>query len=199
MNEHKIYILLTRTGTVLSRLIQLYTRKNYNHASICFHSSFMEVYSFGRKVPRNPFIGGFVKEDIRASFFSQASCAVYSYTVTDDQLQRMMTYMRKIEEQKERYRYNLLGLFAIAVNKQIDRKYAFFCSQFIATVLQECEVIEFNKPLSHVAPYDLVEGTNFQLEYQGTLANFYKEIDLQVSSSIGILHGEWEPELEKMS
>ncbi|MFA9559969.1 hypothetical protein ACERII_21895 [Evansella sp. AB-rgal1] len=199
MSEHKIYILLTRTGTVLSRMIQLYTRKNYNHASICFDSSFLEVYSFGRKVPRNPFIGGFVKEDIRASFFSQARCAVYSYTVTDDELQRMITYIRKIEDEKDRYRYNLLGLFAITVNKQIDRKYAFFCSQFIATVLQECEVMKFNKPLSHVTPYDLVEGTNVQLEYQGTLANFYKKIDLETNRSVGIPHGEWQPVLERMS
>lgn len=35
-----------------------------NHVSIALDRELTEVYSFGRKQPDNPFIGGFVKEDI---------------------------------------------------------------------------------------------------------------------------------------
>lgn len=34
MSNQKIYILLTDTGTLFTRLIKLYTKKPYNHASI---------------------------------------------------------------------------------------------------------------------------------------------------------------------
>ena len=59
----KIYIVLTDTGTLLSKAIGLYTRKDLNHASIAFDEELKEMYSFGRKQRHNPFVGGFVKEN----------------------------------------------------------------------------------------------------------------------------------------
>ena len=64
MTENKVYILLTDTGSLLTKLIKLYTKKPYNHASISFDFELSEVYSFGRKKVENPFHGGFVKEKI---------------------------------------------------------------------------------------------------------------------------------------
>ena len=113
MTEKKIYILLTDTGTLFTKLIKLYTKKPYNHASISFDSELSEVYSFGRKTARNPFIGGFVKEDVDKGLFKEANCAVYALTVNEVQLQKMNCYIKEIEAQKGEYRYNLLGLFGI--------------------------------------------------------------------------------------
>ena len=124
--EKKVYLLFTNTGSFLTKLIKLYTKKPYNHASIAFDSDLKEVYSFGRKAAGNPFIGGFVKEDVRAGLFKQADCSIYSFTVTEDQLQKMYDYIEKIEAQKKQYRYNFLGLFGVMWNTPIDRKKAFF-------------------------------------------------------------------------
>ena len=88
MTEKKIYILLTDTGTLFTKFIKLYTKKPYNHASLSFDSELSEVYSFGRKTARNPFIGGFVKEDVNEGLFKQANCAIYSLTVNDVQFKR---------------------------------------------------------------------------------------------------------------
>ena len=44
-----IYIVLTDTGTLLSKTIGMYTRKDLNHASIAFDEQLTEMYSFGRK------------------------------------------------------------------------------------------------------------------------------------------------------
>ena len=60
----KIYIMLTFTGTTLSRVIKIYTRNDYSHASIALDPELSECIVFGRKKPRNPFIGGFIKEKI---------------------------------------------------------------------------------------------------------------------------------------
>ncbi|MFP3919440.1 hypothetical protein U5N28_16690 [Lysinibacillus telephonicus] len=175
MTEKRVYILLTDTGTVFTKLIKLYTKKPYNHASISFDSELSEVYSFGRKTARNPFIGGFVKEDIRKGLFKQADCAIYSFTVSEVQMQKINRYIKEIEAQKENYRYNFLGLFGFLLNKPIKRKKAFFCSQFVASVLKECHIIDFEKSPSLIAPNDLQKRTEFQFVYEGKLKAYHNK------------------------
>jgi len=174
MTEEKVYILLTNTGTIFTRLIKLYTKKPYNHASISFDSELTEVYSFGRKKPRNPFIGGFVKEDMKKDLFKQADCAIYSFSVTEGQIKNMRRYIKRIEAQKEVYRYNFLGLFAFIFKKPMKREKAFFCSQFVATVLRECN-IDFVKPPALITPNDLQNVTKFQQVYEGKLMAYHNK------------------------
>lgn len=172
MGEKEIYLLLTDTGTILTRLIKSYTKKPYNHASIVFDTELVEVYSFGRKTAKNPYIGGFVREDIHSVLFKQADCAIYSLTVTNDEFQKMYQYIQKIAVEKGCYRYNFIGLFGVLFKKPIKRKNAFFCSQFVASVLKESNVINFEKDLSLVEPSDLPYSANFQLIYEGRLKDY---------------------------
>jgi hypothetical protein len=172
MMKRKVYLLHTDTRSLFTRVIKLYTKKPYNHVSISFDPQLLEVYSFGRKRPRNPLIGGFVKENIQTKIFKNADCAIYYCTVPEYKYKKMNDYVQEMYEQKDRYRYNLLGIFAIAFNKEIKRENAYFCSQFVATVLKECDIIEFNKPLSLVTPYDLQNSPHFQLFYQGSLDDY---------------------------
>lgn len=169
MIEKKVYILLTDTGTLFTRLIKLYTKKPYNHASISFDSELSEVYSFGRKTARNPFIGGFVKEDVDKGLFKQANCAIYALSVNEVQMKKINRYIKEIEAQKGEYRYNLLGLLGFILNKPIKRQKAFFCSQFVATVLKESNIIDFGKSPSLVAPNDLQKVSKFEFVYEGEL------------------------------
>jgi hypothetical protein len=175
MIEKQVYLLLSNTGSLLTKLIKLYTKKPYNHASLAFDSHLAEVYSFGRKTVRNPFIGGFVKEDVKAGLFIQADCAIYSITVTEEQIQKMNHYLQEIEAQKKHYRYNFLGLFGVLFNKSIKRKNAFFCSQFVAFLLKESNIIDFDKPPSLITPHDLQNSSKFQFVYEGKLKNYHNE------------------------
>lgn len=176
IREKQVYILLTDTGTILTRLIKSYTKKNYNHASIAFDAELIEVYSFGRKTAKNPFIGGFVKEDIHSVLFKQAHCAIYSLTITNNDFQRMSQYILKIAAKKEYYRYNFIGLFGVLFKKPIKRKNAFFCSQFVASVLKESKAIEFEKDLSLIEPSDLPHSANFQLIFEGKLKGYQQSV-----------------------
>jgi hypothetical protein len=175
MTEKQVYILLTNTGSLLTKLIKLYTKKPYNHASIAFDHHLSEVYSFGRKTARNPFIGGFVKEDVRIGLFKHADCAIYSITVTESQLQMMNHFVQEIEAKKKQYRYNFLGLFGVMFNKPLKRKNAFFCSQFVAYILKKSTIMKFEKPLALIAPYDLQCVSNVELIYEGKLKVYQNE------------------------
>ena len=174
MRERNVYILLTDTGTMLTRIIKVFTRQPLNHASISFDSQLNEVYSFGRKKPINPFIGGFVMEDVRGPLFCNANSAVYSCPITENQYKLMLTKIKEIEKQKQEYKYNLLGLFAVLFNKKYDREKAFFCSHFVATILEESGLeIEFNKPLSLVTPHDFEKVSAFRLVFRGKMSSFF--------------------------
>lgn len=172
MKEKKIYILLTDTGTLLTKIIRYYTKYPLNHASICFDPNLLEVYSFGRKNPKNPFFGGFVKEDIKSPIFNESECALYCFNVTDEEWNRTREYLKKFEESE--YRYNFIGLFGFLINTPIKRKKAFFCSQFIATVLSECRLANFDKPIPLIAPYDLELIPELQLVYKGKLKDYIR-------------------------
>lgn len=175
--NRKLYILLTDTGSLLTKMIKLYTKKPYNHVSLSLDGHLLHVYSFGRKRPRNPLIGGFVKENIQTGVFKQAECAVYSCTITDEQFHKIKEHILEMEKQQHHYRYNFIGLFAVAFNKKLDRRNAFFCSQFVATVLKESGVIDISKPPCLVTPHDLQEVNSFQLIYQGNLEDYFQKTE----------------------
>ncbi|MGM0876620.1 MAG: hypothetical protein ACQEWV_18130 [Bacillota bacterium] len=172
MKNKKVYILLTDTGTVFTRMIKLYTKSSLNHASIAFDEELEELYSFGRKSQTNPFIGGFVKENIQTELFKGAKCAVYSCSVTEFEFYQLKRKIKSIEQRKEDYKYNLIGLFGVVLNIEIERENAFFCSQFVATLLNESGVSIVDKPLSLVTPQDLIEAKQLNLEYEGDLDSY---------------------------
>src|SRR5690625_4442433 len=126
MEEKTIYLLFTHTGTFLSRVINFYTKQPLNHVSIGFDKSLRDVYSFGRKSPKNPFIGGFVREDIRGDFLRDSTCAVYTFQVTEHEYATILRNIQEIEADKENYRYNFIGLIGILLKIEIHRKHAFF-------------------------------------------------------------------------
>ena len=51
---------------------------------------------------RNPFIGGFVKENIRTGLFKHAKCAIYSCTVSEKQYQEMRRKIINFENNKQK-------------------------------------------------------------------------------------------------
>ncbi len=57
MENKKIYIVLTRTNTILSRMIGFIKDDEYTHASISLDRHLSKMYSFGRKYTYNPFVG----------------------------------------------------------------------------------------------------------------------------------------------
>ena len=107
--ERNLYLVLTDTGTLFTRLIKRYTKKPYNHASLAFDKGLRHVYSFGRKKPHQPFIGGFVKEDLRTGLFTNAKGIIYRLPVTGEEYEAVYHYIKKIEAEKHLYHYNILN------------------------------------------------------------------------------------------
>ena len=64
MEKKSLYIVLVRTNTLISRLIQFAKKDEYTHAAISLDENLDCMYSFGRKYILFPFIGRFKREEI---------------------------------------------------------------------------------------------------------------------------------------
>nr|WP_245350181.1 hypothetical protein [Cytobacillus eiseniae] len=160
---------------MLTKLIKTFTKYPLNHASISFSRELDTVYSFGRKRENNPFIGGFVKESLEGELFQKANCAIYSCSVTKFEYEQMLLAIRQIENRQHSYKYNFLGLFGVLFNKRIDREHAFFCSEFVATILNNGGISIMSKHPSLVKPNDLASCKKFDLLYEGSLQSYLAE------------------------
>ena len=173
----KIYLVLTHTGTTLSGIVKFYTKKKYTHISIGLDSKLKELYSFGRLNPYNAFIGGFVHEELNKGTFARfknTRGAVYSLKVTDEQYKTIVNTIEYVKENKEKYKFNIIGLFFVSINKKYKKENSFYCAEFVKHVLET----SFNKKLlpEIIKPMDFLELENIELIYEGIFSK-YQAID----------------------
>ena len=136
----KVYLVLTSTGTILSRIVKFYTKDEFGHSSISLDKDLQEMYSFGRLNPYNPFIGGFVHEYINKGTFKRfykTKTTIYSLEIEDKQYEKMKEIIQDFKENKNKFKFNSTGLFAIALDKKVRRKDYFYCAEFVKYVLEE--------------------------------------------------------------
>ena len=139
----KIYIVLSFTGTVLARIIRFYTKKEYSHVSIALDEDLSRMYSFGRLNPYNAFVGGFVHEGINFGTFGRfknTKCSIKCLEVTDDQYYKLKSLIRKFERTKKEYKFNVIGLFTVALKLKIQKEKSFYCAEFVKYVLEETKI-----------------------------------------------------------
>lgn len=168
-----IFILLTKTNTVLSKTIGHFTKDDYTHASISLDRELTQLYSFGRKNPKNPFIGGFVHEDINKGLFAinrNAACAIYKLYVTDQVYNEISYIIKDMDKHKSEYKYNILGLLTIYFGINFKRKNRFFCSEFTSDILLNTDAINWTKPPALTKPSDFTNMNELRCIYTGTLS-----------------------------
>ena len=188
----KIYIILTHTGTILSTIIRYYTKDEFSHISIALDADLEQMYSFGRLNPYNPFWGSFVHEYIdKGTFkrFKKTRAEVYSMFVTDEQYEKAQKIIRYFNNNKEKYKFNILGLACVSINKRIIRKNTFYCAEFVRHVLKMSGVTEVNELPEIIRPENFKELQNMRLEYQGLLKKYKKKKYLGLKEMQQVIQG----------
>lgn len=170
-----VYIVLTQTHTYPARAIHLYTNEPFAHASIAFDEDLDEMYSFARRGIWNPFNAGFIEEDINNGIFGKhrsTTCNIYQLKITERQYFRLREEVEIFKQNKDAYSYNFLGLLAAALNIPVRPRQRYFCSQFVAYVLERSDIKIFNKNYSLVKPRDIRLNPRLRSIYHGRLAEY---------------------------
>ena len=175
-----IYFVLTYTGTWLSKQIRKYTKNEYSHVSLALDKELNNMYSFGRKNAYNPFWGGFIREYIDKGTFKRfynTKCIIYSYEITDENYKLLNENISKMYEEKEKYKFNFLGLCAVVFNKKLNRKYKFYCAEFVKYILAKSNI---NVSLPEVVkPEDFQKIEGIKEIYKGYLRDYKTEGNLK--------------------
>lgn len=187
----KIYIALMHTGTLLSNIIKCYTKDEFSHISIALDSELKEMYSFGRLHAYNPFWGSFVHEELNKGTykrFKNTKTEVYSLVVTDEQYEKIKKVINYFKENKQKYRFNFIGLACVGINKRIKRKNRFYCAEFVKHIMK-VSGISVNDLPELIRPEDFKKLQGLKLEYKGLLRKYNKKQKINLEEVQNILQG----------
>ena len=185
-----IYILLTRSGTLLSKLVYAVTGASYTHASMAFDEELNCLYSSTRKNGYTMFPAGPSKEYLNKGVFrlrGDAPCALYALDVTDEAYVRARRRAEHMMARGELYRFNTLGLILCALHIRWQRRRHYFCSQFVSEVLQKSGALELPKPSTLMHPSDYAELPELRCLYRGTLAGLPQRQSMELGEAESVM------------
>ena len=172
--QENIYIVITQTGTILSRILKRITGADYNHVSLGVSKELDVMYSFGRKNPYCAFWGGFVVESRHFGTFKRfknTEALVLELNVGEkrDEISKFVT---EFESNKRKYHYNYLGLIFAYFKIFIKRKNYFYCSEFVRFVLEEFGINGAEKLPDIVQPMHFLNLPDIDTIYKGKLRDY---------------------------
>lgn len=173
--EKNIYIVLTQSGSIISRFLKIFTKDDYNHVSICTSSDLNKMYSFGRKYSYYPFWSGFIAESTEwGSFkrFSETQAIVLSLPVTRSQYTKIKSEIKQMLKRKNIYRYNYLGLVLASIKIQKKAKNRYYCSEFVKELLLISGIDGAENLPKITKPIHFLEFPNTSEIYKGRLRDF---------------------------
>ena len=172
--KKQIYVIISQTGTILSRIIKRLTGAQYNHASISLDKELTRMHSFGRVNPYNAFIGGFVQESPNFGTFKRfkdTDAIIIALDVDENTYSKAENLVETMWANRKNYHYNYLGLYLAAVHISRKKKNCFYCSEFVAHVLRECNV-QGNETLGDIIhPMDFFKFPHRKI-YTGKLRDY---------------------------
>lgn len=177
LSDENVYIVITRTMSLPSELIGLFTNRPYNHVSIAFDKELKTLVSYngGQRIAPpglNP--------EILEMMINKKGAAVmiYKLEASSEQKKQMIDKIKQINAQGSAY--NILGL----VLKFSYKPNIMFCSQFVYTLLASCGLDYFKKKPIHVTPMDFVEMDYYRrLEFLQEI-NFSEEEALKIKELV---------------
>lgn len=168
--KRRLYVLLTQFPGLDAKAMRCYTRFPYTHASVGLEEDLNTFYSFVTK--------GFIVEDI--SRYNKPGrppfpCALYELEVPQPIYDAVKRMLQNFVKDRTSLRYNTLGLFLSLAKIPNHRRGRYFCSQFVAEVLQRCNAANLKKNTSLYLPKDLHKLADLKMIFQGDLLRMSRQ------------------------
>jgi hypothetical protein len=157
----------------MSKMVQFFTRCYYTHASIGLEEDMNTFCSFVIKGFRVEKITRYEKPD-RESF----PCMLYEMEVSDEVYDNIKNIVNSFVERKEELHYSKFGVVASIFQIPIRFKNSYFCSQFVAEVLNESHATYLKKEceLYHPKDFEFLQGV--KKVFQGNITGFMKKYEI---------------------
>ena len=178
VKEEKLYIALVDTPGIFAYMIHKNLKQKYIHVVLSFDPKLSEAYSVGRRMVEIPFFAGFEREQIfRISRkYKGADYKIVELPCTKEQKLQVVDRLRKQYLTRFKIHYSIIGLIPLVFNKEFYHKNYYTCSSYIARVLMEEGIIDFNKHFSLVTPKDFYQ-LDLACIYEGPLSKFVEKLN----------------------
>lgn len=169
---YPVFIFLSYTDTNIAKLIKAYTHDPYAHSSLSFDTELKDMVSFDAR--------GIIKENIFTDVYKDKSdvarYSLYAYMATASEYDAMKAFVNDLLNKQSKMKYNILGLTNFIFGKGSERENKFFCSEFVASVINagNNKIIKTKPYLT--SPYMLAKNNNFIFIKTGILKNYNSKI-----------------------
>ena len=177
-----IYILLTKSETITSRMIRLTTAAKYTHASISLEPDLSPLYSFARRFVHLPLPAGLCTESLHKGYFKrydEIPCALYELKVSDSVWEAVRNDIEQMMADAPSYRFSVVGLIFCGLKVPVHRRNRYFCSEFVSEVLHRNNALNLSKKPSLMSPQDYSEMSELKCLYEGALRSLRTQYLLQ--------------------
>lgn len=146
-NQYTISVLLTKQEDILSKIIYYITGRGYTHASIGYGEQDDEFYSFNIK--------GFRREKPKKYRERITKSLCFKLKVTKEEYENVVTLIQEFQKNRFLWKYSIFGVILSVLRIPHKRKRHYFCSQFVAEVLEKANITELRKSASLCFPNTL--------------------------------------------
>ncbi|MBO5267080.1 MAG: hypothetical protein IJX15_05145 [Ruminiclostridium sp.] len=177
-DNFKLYIVVSQTGTILSRILKKITGAPYNHVSVSLDKNLHQMYSFGRINPYNPVWGGFVTESPdKGTFkrFHKTDAVILTHDISKEQHENIKRHLTGMWCNRKKYGYNYIGLFLAAIKLRYKHRNRFYCSEFARDVLLRFKVADSDQFPKITKPMDFLKLEDSHVIYKGKLKEYPKK------------------------
>ena len=179
-----LYLMISRTNTVIGKLIRVFCRCPYNHISLTTDPSLQNWYSFARYAQDVPLYGGFIREPAERFLASGEDIPVRIFRVgiPKSRAQKLEQLFSHAGKRDFKLLYNTLDAVFSSFGRQVSIPNAYTCLSFACTVLnlQFRSIRELNEYLSSY------------LIYEGSLSSFVQDSGCRKDAyfeKLGLLRG----------
>lgn len=162
--KKSIYIILMHTKTIPAKFVRTFTRYEYSHVAISLEKNCNISYSFGRRNPYSIIKSGFIVEKKNGRFFRRfkdTRCRIIELKISEKKYNKIQEILDTMVEHKKEFKYDYLGMIVNFFKIPTSFKNRYVCSSFVATLLKDAKVYDFDKKLCFVKPKDfaILEGS----------------------------------------
>ena len=131
--------------------------------------------SFARYYTFFPFWGGFVKESTDKGIlkkYRKTKILVLKVSASKQQVENIKDKINEMFLSKRKYRYDMFGVFLAGFGVKVNRKYRYYCSEFVRAIMVNYGVIDKDALPEIVKPIDFINLKNAEKIYEGVLDDY---------------------------
>ena len=155
--RYPVFIILQHTGTIMSKLVKLFTWADFSHVAVAFNPELSPHFSFGstRTYARSTKDMGFSSLKPSSEFYRvyKTKYEVYVMFVSAQVKKEIESTMADFIQKKRFWEYDFDNLIWAYFGKATEYSPKYFCSKFVAKIVNIGNMIS-NKPASLWLPED---------------------------------------------